>query len=155
MPVYDYICKDCQNSFELVLASVNTTNKTSVDRSGCRKIDCSHRWVSSLAKVHHFRSRGATPALNRVNLPSGKRVKCLTFALGCPTLRPLPWKRIFPQPIDFEAVISRMWPKSALYIGLASQRPAIASFSECPLVLAASSMMLCYPEEQNCLGSHR
>src|ERR1019366_1102237 len=85
--------------------------------------------VRRIEKVHHFRSRIAVPAPNRVNLPSGKRPKWLTFAPRWPTLRPSPRVGIYPQPVYFEAVISQMWPNSALHVGLAEPPPATcASF---------------------------
>jgi hypothetical protein len=43
-------------------------------------------------------------------------------------------KCVYPQPIDFEAFISQMWPDFALHVGLAAQLPATcASFPMCPL----------------------
>jgi hypothetical protein len=90
--------------------------------------------VPCIAKVHHFRSRIAIPAPNRVNLVSGSRVKRLTFALRGATSRPWPRVGIYPQPIDFEAVKSQVRPSSALHVGLADQQPATcASFPGCPL----------------------
>ena len=61
------------------------------------------------AKVHHFCSRIAIPAPNRVNLASGRRVKCLTFALRGATLRPWPRDRQFTHNPLILIVVAQIW----------------------------------------------